>query len=573
MSSLVAREKILPPRACDPLLIERISQENGLPPIAAAVLCGRGMIDPALIQAFLTPSLDHLHDPFLFKDMEKAVDRIIRAIRDQEKICVHGDYDVDGITSSALLLRFLKAHAASVDYYIPHRLSEGYGLSESGIRQIHQTGATLILTVDCGITAPAEVALAEELGMDVILTDHHLPQEVLPAAYAVINPKVPDCGYPDSNLAGVGVAFKLVQALHQRLFPGKGMSDIFHFLDLVSIGTAADIVPLLGENRAFVKAGLERLKGSFCEGIKVLLRLSGLYDKSISTGQIVFQIAPLINAAGRLSHPAKCVEFFLTEDPAKAAALAEELKKNNAERRGIDQLITDECFEAIESGVDLDKTFFIVLASETWHAGVVGIVASRIVERYARPAMLICVEGETGRGSARSVPGLHVIEAIRASADLVEEYGGHEYAAGVTLPKGNIETFRQRLNEFALARLKPEDLVRTVRTDASVESLEDITWELLRCLKRFEPHGPENAKPILYARGLQVVGAPRIVGNNHLKFKVRGKRAVFDAIAFKMGDRLAHVSEPGRELTLAFTLEENEWLGEKTLQFNVRGIE
>jgi single-stranded-DNA-specific exonuclease len=267
------------------------------------------------------------------------------------------------------------------------------------------------------------------------------------------------------------------------------------------------------------------------------------------------------------------VEFFLTEDPARASSLAEELKKNNVERRGIDQAITDECFARIDAEIDLEKTYFIVLSSRTWHPGVVGIVASRIVERYARPAMLICAENGNGRGSARSIQGLHVVEAIGACADLLEEYGGHEFAAGVSIREENIPEFAERLNAFALSRLRPEDLVRSIRTDAMIEQLDSIDWDLTNCLKQFEPHGPENGKPVFYARELRVAGEARIVGNNHLKFKVRGGRTVFDAIAFKMGDRLQQVAEPGRALTLAFTLEENEWMGEKTIQFNIRGIE
>ncbi len=573
MNNTLVKEKILVPRSFDLEAVKSIAKQANLPEIASSVLFARNITDPMAIKSFLNPSLEGLHDPFLFKDMEKAVERIILAIQNNEKICVHGDYDVDGITSIALLLRFFKSHSVNADFYIPNRLSEGYGLSEQGIRHIHNSGATLIITVDCGITAPAEVAIAADLDMDVIITDHHLPQEKLPQAYAIINPKVPGSGYPDAGLAGVGVAFKLIQALHERLFSGKDNTEVFSYLDLVSIGTTADIVPLTGENRIFVREGFNRLKGSFCEGVKALLRISGLYDKTISTGQVIFQIAPLINAVGRLSDPGKCVEFFLTEDANRASELALELKKNNIDRRTIDQAITDECFARIDADIDLDKTYFIVLSSETWHPGVVGIVASRIVERYARPALLICVEGEFGRGSARSIPGLHVVDAITLCADLLEEYGGHEFAAGVTLKKENIPLFAERLNSIALKKLTPSDLVRSIRTDTEINRLDDIHWDVLHCLKSFEPHGPENPKPVFYAKDLRIIGEPRIVGTNHLKLKVRGGRTVFDAIAFKMGDKLQHVTEPGRLVTLAFTLEENEWMGEKSIQLNVRGIE
>jgi len=552
-----------------------MSRKN-MPELIASILCTRGMVTDQELDHFFNPTLDHIHSPFLFKDMEKAVERILDGVGASEKICIYGDYDVDGITSLSLVKLFLRELSIVADYYIPNRLEEGYGLSEQGIRHIKESGATLLITVDCGITALKEVALANELGMDVILTDHHLPLETLPEAYAILNPRVLSCGYPDASLAGVGVAFKLVQGLSETLYPDPShpkRQDVYKYLDLVSIGTTADIVPLVGENRILVKQGFDRLKRSSCEGVKALLNAAGLYEKTINTTQVLFQIAPLINAVGRLGDPRQCVEFFTTDDPTKASTIASELKKNNTERKGLDQSITEECFARIESTIDFNQTRFIVLASNQWHAGVVGIVASRVVEKYGRPTMILCITGDSATGSARSAGGLHVFEAVQSCSELLEDFGGHHFAAGVSLHKDHIPDLTRRLNDYAHQHLKSEDLVRKIKTDATVKKLDEIDWSVIEWLRRFEPHGPENLKPILFAEGLFSSGEARIVGNNHLKFKVSSGKNNFDAIAFKKGDNLHRVKQAKGDLTLAFSPEENEWMGHKSIQLNVRGIE
>jgi single-stranded-DNA-specific exonuclease len=508
--------------------------------------------------------------------MDKAIQRIISALQNKEKIWVYGDYDVDGISAISLLIKFFRTLSAEVFFYVPNRLNEGYGLSELGINTIHQNGADLIITVDCGITADQEIAQANALGIDVIITDHHLPKSTLPPAYAVINPKIEKDNFPAKELSGVGVAFKLVQGIYERLHPAEqnGLSPaLSQYLDFVSIGTAADIVPLTGENRIFVRNGFDFLKRSSCEGIKALLNQTGLYKKEIGTGHVVFQIAPMINAAGRLGDPRRAVEFFITDQPEEAKSIAQDLKNSNEARKTIDQSITEECFSIIDNNIDLEKTFFLILASEKWHPGVVGIVASRIVERYCRPALVMSVEEGMARGSARSITGFHILEAIRTCENLIDEYGGHQHAAGISIKAENIETLKSKLNKFALTKLSPKDLIPGIKTDALIADLDMINWTLVEVLKKFEPFGPNNMRPVFYTQDVNVVGEPRIVGNNHLRFKVRTGNLCFNAIGFKMGNRLLDIHEPGRAITLAYVIEENEWMDEKTIQINVRGIE
>jgi single-stranded-DNA-specific exonuclease len=575
MIASLFRERILLPPECDAGLVNALAGSLNIPERIAAVLCARGLTNAADVRAFFNPSITQLHSPFLFRDMEKAVEKIVSVLKARGRICVYGDYDVDGITAIALLFRFLGGLSADVFYHVPNRLNEGYGLSAQGVRQVAGLGAKLVITVDCGITAEKEIRLANELGMDVIVTDHHTPRNTLPPAFAVINPKLRDGAYPDSELSGVGVAFKLAQAVFERLHPGKNsLSDdgMLKYLDLVSIGTAADIVPLTGENRILVRNGFPFLKKSACEGIKALLHVTGLYEKEIGTGQVVFQIAPLINAAGRLGDPRQGVEFFVTENPDRAKSLSENLRQNNLERKNIDLKITEECFAVIDKTVDLQKTYFLVMAAEHWHPGVLGIVASRVVERYCRPTLILSIENGCAKGSARSIQTFRILEAIESCGDLLEESGGHQFAAAVTVRRENIEALRVRLNDFALGRLSEKQLRPDVRTDAEIHDLDVVDWDFLGHLRHFEPFGPGNMRPVFFARDLSVVGQPRIVGSNHLRFKVRSHRVCFDAVAFRMGDRLLDISRPGARVTLAFTVEENEWMDQKTIQFNIRGI-
>ncbi|MBL8027806.1 MAG: single-stranded-DNA-specific exonuclease RecJ [Fibrobacteres bacterium] len=569
MKTTTLNERIKPPKLVSPETVKAIMEAFSLPLITAKILVGRGWDTVESASTFLKPELAKLNSPFMFTDMAKAVDRILAASASQEKVCIHGDYDVDGITATALLTRFLRKIGISASTYVPHRLNEGYGLSEDGIRKIADQGARLLITVDCGITSIKEAALAKSLGMDVIITDHHLPLAELPEVCAILNPKV-DSLYPDRDLAGVGVALKLAQALAVKA--GLSETEALQFADLAAIGTAADIAPLINENRSITRLGIDSLKRSPIEGIKALLRAAGLYDKQIDTTRILFQIAPLINAMGRMGDPARCVEFFLTDDPAKAGRLADELQKNNTDRRSVDQSMTEECFRMVDATFSPKSTAFITLFNPGWHAGVLGIVASRVMEKYCRPTLVFTEVDGMARGSARSIPGLNLFDAIADSADLLDHYGGHAFAAGVTMKRDNLKEFSERLNRYASRQLTEKDFVRTHETDVEADTLDQLDFTLYKSLLEFEPHGAGNQRPVFFCRGGETVGRPRIVGNGHLKFNVRKGSKVYDAIAFRQGDKMAIV-EGSRDLTLAFTLEENTWMGNTTLQLNVRGIE
>ena len=557
-------------REVDKDAVARLSKELGVSGIAAQILVGRNLTGADACRRFFAPSLADLHDPFLFTGMKKAVARIRSAISGKEKITVYGDYDADGITGTAMLVRVLRSLGAACDYHLPHRLTEGYGVSESGVRQIAAGGAGLMVTVDCGITAEKEIALAASLGIDVIVTDHHEPKASgLPHDCVIINPKAPHSGYPDKDLAGVGVVFKLCQALGKTIGRGEALWE--PYLEMAALGTAADVVPLTGENRIITRAGFERMRRTKNQGLAALLKLQGLEGRPLSTNEAAFQIAPCINAAGRLGDPGRAVDLLLTDNEETALEYAKELKTANYERRAIDSAVREEAEGWVLKHCDPDRDFAIVTGSSGWHAGVIGIVASKLVEKFHRPAILFSL-GEDGaaHGSGRSLPGFHLLDALRECADLLETFGGHAAAAGVNIRSASIDAFRTRFNEVARSRLRPEDLVPTVYADAEV-ALDDLTPQLFSLIKAMEPFGAGNARPVLYCRDLHHRYAPRIVGNNHLKMSVADKGKVFDAIGFNFGDRIEELSG-APSLSLAFSLDENEWNGKKSLQMKVRGI-
>ncbi|MGA2508397.1 MAG: single-stranded-DNA-specific exonuclease RecJ [Chitinispirillaceae bacterium] len=561
-------------RAVDDATVNRLSKEIGIPHAGARILVGRNITDAEACRSFFSPSLASLYDPFLMSDMEKAVARITAAISKKEKIVVYGDYDVDGITGTAMLMRVLKALGASCDYYLPHRLTEGYGVSETGVRQIAGSGAGLMITVDCGITAIDEIALAQKLGIEVIVTDHHEPKEVLPHAAALLNPKLPGNGYPDKNLAGVGVVLKLCQALGKM----TGRSDELWepYLDLAALGTAADVVPLIGENRIITRFGFERLGRTKNVGLAALIKLQGVNGNFMSTRQVVFQLAPCINAAGRLGDPRRAVELLLTDDKDTALACAKELRAANFERRAIDNAVWEEAQAWVLQHCDPEKDFVIVTGSSSWHAGVIGIVASKLVEKFHRPAVLFALGNDgAARGSGRSIPCFHLLDALRECAEgLLETFGGHAAAAGMNIKCASIDAFRSRFNEVARMRLQAQDLVPTIYADAELP-LSALTPQLFSLIKAMEPFGPGNLQPVLFCRDLHSRYAPRIVGNNHLKMTVSAdgpaNGVVFDAIGFNLGDRLSEL-RGAVSMSLAFSLDENEWNGKKSLQMKVRGI-
>lgn len=563
-----ARERIVV-RTVERERAESLARELSVPAPIAAIMVGRGLHSFDQCKRFFRPDLSALHDPFLFTGMDRAADRIVAAARAGEKIAIFGDYDVDGVTSTAMLVRLLRELGADCAYYLPNRLTEGYGLSEKGVRELAGIGARLVVTVDCGISAAREVALARDLGMDIIVTDHHEPKEHVPDALVVLDPKMDNCGYPDRDLAGVGVALKLAQALVRRT---GGSDDLWRrYLDLAALGTAADIVPLTGENRLIARFGFERMRSTANAGLRALVSARGLDGRELSTSQVVFMLAPCINAAGRLGDPRRGVELLLTDDPGLAGTYARELVSANEERRALDSRVQEQAFEWIENHVDLEREFGVVAGSPAWHCGVIGIVASKVVERYHRPAILFSL-GDDGmaRGSGRSIARFHLLDALTECSSLLESYGGHAAAAGMSIRCDAIERFRTRFNEVARARLSADDLVPTVMADAEVR-MTDLTPVFLNIVKQMEPFGPGNMRPVLYCRDLRHRYDPRVVGANHLKLSVTDGATVMDAIGFDLGDRIGDLRAAPR-FSLAFSLDENEWNGRTSLQMKLKGV-
>jgi len=513
-----------------------LAQELNVPLIIAQILWRRDVQNVEKARKFFLATTDQLYDPFLLKDMSEAVERLRKAVLSDEKILIYGDYDVDGITSVSFLYLLFKELGANVYYYIPDRQQEGYGLSEKGIKRANELGIDLIITVDCGITGHPEIELAASLGIDVIVSDHHEPGTDLPKAVAVIDPKRADCTYPFKELAGVGVSYKLVQGLLLRM--GIDHSILEKYIELVAIGTAADIVPLIDENRIFVKNGLERLNDSDNIGLKTLIKAAGLVGKDIGTGQIVFIIAPRIE---------------------------------NRHRKSVDEETFNEALFLADEQFNLGRTHSLVLHKKNWHTGVIGIVASRIVEKFYRPTALISVEDGIGKASARSVQGFDLYESLKECEDLLLGYGGHKYAAGLSIDEDKIELFRERFEEIARQKLTEDLLIPKLSIDAELP-LSQINEKFVKLLQKFAPFGPHNMRPVFVSRNLQVVGTPIIVGKNHLKFKVRQNGCVLDVIGFNMGELFYRLSPGESNLDLAYVIEENEFMGRKTIQLRAKDL-
>jgi len=543
----------------------------GLHPLVCQILANRGFRSVEEVEKFLEPSLGDLYDPFLMLDMDLAVERIAQALHSREKMVVYGDYDVDGITSISLVVRYLRQLGGDVGYYIPHRMVEGYGLSEAGLDSVRRMGASLVITVDCGISALEAIDYARSIGLETIVTDHHEPSEgCLPDAVAILNPKKPGDSYPEKELAGIGVAFKLCQGLSDRL--GVGQHQLSEHLDLVAIGSIADIVPLLGENRIFAKFGLDKMRTSEKPGIRALIALAGLEGKRLDSSDIVFSMAPRINAVGRMGDAERGVQLFLTDDMVEANRLAEVLEQENRSRREVDAQTLNEAREAILDQVDLENRWTIVLYSENWHPGVLGIVASRIVEEYYRPTVLISFDdsGE-GKGSARSVANFHLHNALKRCAEHLEVFGGHKYAAGLQVRRDKLEGFIEAFDRVARQMMDESDLVPEISVDLEID-LADADERLLVSIDRFRPYGPGNPKPVLVAGELSVVGYPKIVGTNHLKMRVRQDDRQLDVIGFGMADKLKEINTAREKISIAFVLEENVWNNQRQLQANLRDI-
>ncbi|AFM42360.1 exonuclease RecJ [Desulfosporosinus acidiphilus SJ4] len=545
-----------------------ISESLGISTIVSDILVQRKLREPKEVIEFLHPTVLSLASPFCFQPMERVIQRLTLALEKQEKVLVYGDYDVDGVTSTALLYKVLTDLGFQAVAYIPHRQDEGYGLNEEAVRRAAKANVKVIITVDCGVTAVSETAIARELGIDIIITDHHEPPELLPEAFALLNPKIGGSGYPFRDLAGVGVAFKLAQALIQSL--GNGSSDFqieINLLDLVALGTIADLVPLVGENRVLVDYGLRQMEKTCHPGFDALLEECGLKNKPLKAGQIGFMVAPRINAAGRMDSAREGLELLITEDSARAVELARLLTKENRSRQDTEQEILAEAISLIEQG-PLPRV--IVLSANHWHHGVIGIVASRLVERYYRPVFMISEEGNEAKGSARGVPGYPVLEQLKTQDSFLIKYGGHTAAAGFSLLTENIPRLREGLNQQAEAF--EESLFQEILTIDRKISMEEVTAGLLHELEQLGPFGFGNSGPTLAIQGipmysLNAVGKER----NHLKFQF-GTHGELEGIAFRIGDRLKELVNTSR-LDTAFSLDWNTFQGKDKVQLMIKDIQ
>ena len=552
--------------------ISVLQEELGVPEKIAHLLTLRGIDTYEKAKTFFRPDLSQIHDPFLMKDMDLATERLAKAVRGREKILIYGDYDVDGTTSTAILYIFLEEFGVDVEFYIPHRFKEGYGINQEGIQHAIDINADLIVSVDCGITAVEETEQAKEHGIDMIICDHHNVGDRIPDAVAVLDPKREDCEYPFKGLSGAGVAFKLMQGTIDKLGLSKKLA--FKLLDLVAISIASDIVPIEDENRILMREGLKRINSEPRVGIKALLDLINLEIGSIDTSNIVFSIGPRINAAGRMGDASKAVQLLISDTPAEAKSRAHELESINVARRDKDTKTMEEAKEMVDRDLNLDDTSSMVLHHPDWHLGVIGIVASRLVDAYGRPAiMLSTVDGKI-KGSARSIDGFNIYEAFKECEDLLEQYGGHEYAAGLTIKEKNLEEFRQRINKIAASKLSEEDF-KPELTIACDLDLSDVDMRFWKLLSQFEPFGPSNLRPIFVSRDVQVEGVPTIVGKGHLKMKVRQNGSgVFDVIGFNMHEYLPVIRNgENQKMDIAYSLEENEWNGRRTLQIRLRDVQ
>lgn len=550
--------------------VDHLAKELGIPRILSRILLQRGIDCFDKARTYFRPEVEELHDPFLMKDMDKAVDRLHQALEKGEKILVYGDYDVDGVSGCSLLYLILSRMVGSrVTYYIPDRITEGYGLSRQAIQEHAEKGVTLILAIDCGVTAVDEIRFARELGVDVLVCDHHEPGDELPPAAAILDPKRPDCPYPFKELAGVGVGFKLMQALYRRL--GLVEAELDEYLDIVAIGSCADIVPLIDENRILVRHGLDRINSNPRFGIKALLESSGIDRKEITVGLVVFVLAPRINAVGRMGDARRAVQLFTSQSLQQARTLAKELEKENKVRRDVDETTFKEALEIIESQFDAANDYAFVLYKRDWHPGVIGIAASRIVERFYRPTIMISVVDGIGKGSARSIANFNVYEAIKQCSQHLITFGGHKYAAGLTIREENIPSFIEMFKEVARAQITPEDLVPTMKIDCEVH-LSDFDERLMRLLKLMGPFGPLNLRPVFVSRKLKVVGEPSIVGSNHLKLNLEQNGVTMTAIGFNFADQAEEVLKNNRVIDCAYVLEENYWNGRKELQMRLKDI-
>ncbi|MFL5500132.1 MAG: single-stranded-DNA-specific exonuclease RecJ [Gemmatimonadaceae bacterium] len=555
------------PKAPDEEAVRALMEALSLPDIVCRLLLIRGYVTADEAKQFLRPKLDRLHDPLQFLSMDKAVARLARAVRDKELVFIHGDYDVDGISSTTLLTRTIRWLGGQATPFIPRRIEDGYDLSDAGVDAALAAGAKVVVTCDCGTGAVAPIARLCKVGVDVIVTDHHLPSGELPDCIAVLNPKRNGCGYPDKDLAAVGVTFKLAMALAKEL--GANENFIWAMLDLVALATVADVAPLRGENRVFVRYGLKMLAETRNIGMRALLRASGLDGRELTAGRIGFILAPRLNAAGRLGHAIRGVQLLLTDDEHEANVIARELEELNHRRQEIDRATLEQARERVLA-MNLEEQYSIVLADEAWHPGVVGIVASRLVEEFGRPTVLIALSGEQGKGSGRSIPKFDLHGALGKSREHLIRYGGHRAAAGVTIARDKVADFAARFNEVARSLLTPADLVPEIRVDLEV-SIDGLDGRIESLFRHFEPFGIGNPTPVLLTRNVTIARPPRVVGEHGLKLVLDTGTGSLDALGWNLAARASEF-QPGTKVDIAFRLERDDYRGESYLQAKIADI-
>lgn len=548
--------------------IEELSKLINVNPCLSTILVQRGISDFNKAKDFFRPSLDKLHDPFLMLDMEKAVIRLRQAIDNHEKILIYGDYDVDGTTAVSLVYSYLRRFYSHCEIYIPDRYAEGYGVSQAGVEWASTNNFTLIIALDCGIKASDMVVLANSKGIDFIICDHHLPDKNIPNAIAVLDPKREDCQYPYAELSGCGLGFKLIQAYARRY---GNENDVYEFLDLVAVSIASDIVPITGENRILAYYGLKKLNENPIPGLKALKEIAAIRNDLDISG-IVFTLGPRINAAGRVAHASAAVKLLIAQTEEEATALAEKINLRNDERRQFDSNITEEAISMIEGNENLLALKSTVLFKNSWHKGVIGIVAARCVEKFYKPTIILTESNNKITGSARSVNGFDLYEAIYACSDLLEKFGGHKYAAGLTLDVVNLEAFQKKFEEVVSSTITPDMLTPFIEIDTTID-FDIITPKFFGVLKQMAPFGPENLNPVFEARNVFVYNGLSSFKDKHLRFRVgqQGSGAVFSAVAFDLGEHFSKIAQ-GDFFNIVFTLEENIFNGNTSMQLRIKDI-
>jgi len=553
----------------DVKITNKLREELNINAVLAELLVNRGIGSFDEAKQFFRPQLSDLHDPFLMKDMEKAISRIIQAIGNKEKILIYGDYDVDGTTAVAVVYSFFREFHSQLEFYIPDRYAEGYGISTQGIDYAAANGFSLIIALDCGIKAIDKIDYANTKGIDFIIGDHHLPGEELPNAFAVLDPKRIDCDYPYKELSGCGIGFKIIQAF--ILTNGMDINACYQFLDLVAVSIASDIVPITGENRILSHFGLIKLNTNPCVGLKALVDLSNNRTKIFTVNDIVFQIGPRINAAGRIDHAKDAVKLLISKSLQEAKDFSSSIDDQNNVRKDFDLKITEEALALIEENVVLKSRKSTVLYKSDWHKGVIGIVASRLTEKYYRPTIILTETNGHIAGSCRSVIGFDLYEALNECADLLEQFGGHKYAAGLTMSLDNVSLFQDRFEEVVARRISPEMLTQEIQIDAKLH-LKDIDAKFFRILQQFEPFGPQNESPIFLTKKVSSVGPAFPVGTNHLKMTVvQEDSSSFDCIGFGLAEHIDHINS-GQSFDICYSIEENVWRNKRNLQLNIKGI-